>query len=62
VWEVRECPPPMSGKSMVAPLGGGAESPGAPTTYVRDVDGRPSGPLGGSDSNYDLKVCSGLHG
>jgi hypothetical protein len=29
---------------MAGPLGGGAESPGAPTTYVRDVD---SGSLGG---------------
>jgi hypothetical protein len=30
--------------SMAGPLGGNARDPGAPTTYVEDVDG---GPLGG---------------
>jgi hypothetical protein len=30
--------------SMTGPLGGDTEGPGAPTTYIEDVDG---GPLGG---------------
>jgi hypothetical protein len=31
----------MSEMSMVGPLGGTVENSGAPTTYVRDVDGGP---------------------
>jgi hypothetical protein len=41
--KTRECPPPMSKTSMMGPLGGADENPGAPTTYVEDVDGRPLG-------------------
>jgi hypothetical protein len=44
-WEVlsetRERPPPMSETSMAAPLRGAVGDPGAPTTYVGDVDGGP---------------------
>jgi hypothetical protein len=36
---VQERPPPLSEVSMAGPLGGDAESPGAPTTIVEDVDG-----------------------
>jgi hypothetical protein len=35
----------MSERSMAGPLGSAIGDPGAPTTYVRDVDG---GPLGGT--------------
>jgi hypothetical protein len=40
----RERPSPMLKTSMTGPLGGDTEGPGAPTTYIEDVDG---GPLGG---------------
>jgi hypothetical protein len=41
--ETRECPPPMSEMLMADPLGGTDGDPGAPTTYVGDVDGGPPG-------------------
>jgi hypothetical protein len=31
---------------MAGPLGGRAEGLGAPTTQLRDIDGKPPGPLG----------------
>jgi hypothetical protein len=34
---------PILKTSMVAPLGGDDKDPGAPTTYVKDVDGGPPG-------------------
>jgi hypothetical protein len=58
---VRERPPPLSETSMAGPLRGDASSPGAPTTYVENVDGRPLGPLGGPVSIQDSKVCCDLH-
>jgi hypothetical protein len=39
--EIGERPPPMLKTLMVGPLGGDAEDPGAPITYVEDVDGAP---------------------
>jgi hypothetical protein len=39
--ETRERPPPMSETLMVGPLGGADGDPGAPTTYVGDIDGGP---------------------
>jgi hypothetical protein len=50
--ETRERPPPMSETSMVGPLGGADGDPGAPTTYVRDID---SGPPRASVPIWDLK-------
>jgi hypothetical protein len=38
----------MSETSMTGPLGGAEGDPGAPTTYVKDVD---AGPLGGADGD-----------
>jgi hypothetical protein len=38
----------MSETSMTGPLGGAEGDPGAPTTYVKDVD---VGPLGGADGD-----------
>jgi hypothetical protein len=38
----------MSKTLMAGPLRGDARDPGAPSTYVEDVDGEPSAPLGGS--------------
>jgi hypothetical protein len=46
--ETEERPPPMSETLMVVPLGGADGDSGAPTTYVRDVDG---GTLGGTDGD-----------
>jgi hypothetical protein len=43
VSEIRECPPPIFKTSMAVPLGGIDRDPGAPTTYLEDVDGRPHG-------------------
>jgi hypothetical protein len=52
LWEALtktlERPPPMSKTSMAAPLGGTDEDPGAPTTYVEDIDGNP---LGGTNED-----------
>jgi hypothetical protein len=43
VPEVRERPPPIFKMSMVGPLGGEAGDPGAPTTYLKGIDGAPLG-------------------
>jgi hypothetical protein len=37
--ETQERPPPMMETSMAGPLGGTDGDLGAPTTYVREVDG-----------------------
>jgi hypothetical protein len=39
--EIREHPPPISKTLMASSLGGGAGSPGVPTTFLEDVDGAP---------------------
>jgi hypothetical protein len=63
--EVRERPPPFLKTSMTGPLGGDAEDPGAPTTYLEDVDG---GPLGSDAGSLDAPITflegidSGPHG
>jgi hypothetical protein len=41
VPEVRERPPSTQKMSMVGPLGGGAEGPGAPTINTKNIDGGP---------------------
>jgi hypothetical protein len=43
VPEIWERPPPMSKTLMAGPLGGDVGDPGAPTIYVKDVDGEPPG-------------------
>jgi hypothetical protein len=48
LMETREHPPPMSETSMLGSLGGADGDPGAPTTYIEDVDG---GPLGDTDGD-----------
>jgi hypothetical protein len=50
--EIGERPPPMLKTLMVGPLGGDAEDPGAPITYVEDVDGGP--PLGGDAGDLGM--------
>jgi hypothetical protein len=39
--EIRERPPSMQKLSMIGPLGGGAEDPGAPTINIKNIDGDP---------------------
>jgi hypothetical protein len=57
-WEVlpagQERSPPMSEMSMAPPLGGTVGDPGAPTTYVGDVD---SGPPWGSVIHPGSERC-----
>jgi hypothetical protein len=48
LMETRERPPPMSETSMLGSLRGADGDPGAPTTYIEDVDG---GPLGDTDGD-----------
>jgi hypothetical protein len=43
MMETWERPPPFSKTSMAGPQGGNDGDPGAPTTYLEDVDGGPPG-------------------
>jgi hypothetical protein len=43
---------------MMTPLEDDAGDPGAPITYLEDIDG---GALGGSTSVHGPKVCCDLH-
>jgi hypothetical protein len=46
---------------MMAPLGGGAGDPGAPTSQLGDIDGGPSSPIGGPNSICCPSMCCDLH-
>jgi hypothetical protein len=55
--EIRERPPPILKTSMVGSLGGDVGGLRAPTTCVKDVDGGPPDPCGGSSLYPRSEKC-----
>jgi hypothetical protein len=55
--ELQERPPSIQKMSTAGPLGGTIEDSGALTIHVRNVDGGPPGPRGGSGLQSGSERC-----